>query len=322
MSYYVKYSLNYQMIYQILGNLNKKKINFFLDIQSICRGLYNKDTILVEIDRFIENKKSSNILIDELKKFLNNLYKKFQNYDPFFVLFYDDGYNQQNKILYNSYKSGRSIKNVMVDDKEIELFRQIKSHYFNEIPKIFNKKDLSKVFYLKDYESDCIPEYCLINNLFDSNENDVLNIILSVDKDLLQTCKYKNALQCITSFNPSKTGNKIVFGIYDDNNAISYFNKKFKSGILTAKHIPIILSIAGDKADNIPGLKGIGPIKACNMVAEYNLPTELDNIKNLKVDKLPSIFKDNMDIIIRNMKLIDFQQQIKRTPKHIFSEGE
>ena len=38
MTYYIKYALKYGLIFQILTELNKKRINFFIDIQSIAKG--------------------------------------------------------------------------------------------------------------------------------------------------------------------------------------------------------------------------------------------------------------------------------------------
>ncbi|HQF36486.1 MAG TPA: hypothetical protein PLL26_02485 [Candidatus Dojkabacteria bacterium] len=322
MKYYIKYALKYSLILEILQKLNKKRINFFIDLQSIAKGFYNKDVILVELGRYATDGKVSEILIEELRDFLNGLYFQFKTYDPFFVLAYDDGYCQQQKIIDSSYKTGRSTLNLIMDNNnDIELFRQIKQYYYQKIEQMFTKKNLSKVYYLREYESDLIPQYCITNGLFDSDQADILNVILSVDKDLLQCCKYNNTIQCVTSFHQSQNKNKggyqIQFDAYDNENAISYINKKFKRGILTAEYIPMILAIGGDKADAIPGIHGIGPTKSIELIINYSIPPSAEELK-WKINQMPDIIKNNIDMIVRNYKLISFDEQLKRIPKHVF----
>lgn len=323
MKYYIKYAIKYSLILEILQKLNKKRINFFIDLQSIAKGFYNKDVILVELGRYATEGKVSDILIQELRDFLNGLYVQFKIYDPFFVLAYDDGYCQQQKIIDSSYKSGRSTLNLIMDsDNDIELFRQIKKYYYQKIEQMFSKKDLSKVYYLREYEADLIPYYCIVNDLFDSSQNDVLNVILSVDKDLLQVCKFTNTIQCVTSFKPSqdrhKGGYQIQFDAYDNENAISYIDKKFKRGILTAEYIPMILAIGGDKADDIKSIKkGIGLVTAIDLIINHSIPSSVSELR-LVINSMPDVIKNNIDIIERNYKLVSFEEQLKRIPRQIF----
>jgi 5'-3' exonuclease len=156
--------------------------------------------------------------------------------------------------------------------------------------------------------------------LFDSNDVDVLNVILSVDKDLLQTCRFKNTIQCITSFKPNqnkvKGGFQIQFDIFDDSNAVCYLNRKLKRGILTAEFVPMILAIAGDKADNICGLNKIGPVRASELIINYSIPSKIYSLKN-NIMNMPQIIRENYNLIEKNYKMISFEEQIKRIPKHI-----
>lgn len=323
MNYYIKYQLKYSLIHEMMSKLNKKKINFFIDLQSIAKGFYNKDVILVELGRYSTDGKISDLLIDELRNFLNGIYIQFKMFDPYFILFYDDGYCLQQKALDSSYKGGRSTLNLILpDNQDIELFRQIKKYYYEKIKFRFTKKGRSNVFYLKEYEADFIPHYCITKGLYDANQNDILNIILSTDKDLLQTCEYINTIQCITSFVKNKetrSGFQIDFGVFDKHNAISYFNKKFKRGILTAKHIPMILAISGDKSDEISGLKGVGYTKAIDLIINHNIPHTLDELTQ-NLSKMPDIIKKNFNLISKNFKMISFDEQLRRIPNHVFSE--
>ena len=330
MNYYIKYQLKYSLIHEILQNFKKKRINFFIDLQSITKGFYNREVILVEIGRYASEGKISDILIGELRDFLNNLYVQFKKYDPFFVLAYDDGYCSQQKSIDPLYKSGRStLEVIIVNDHEVQLFRQIKKYYFEKIETMFTKKDLSKVFYLREYESDLIPYYCIRNGIFDSDQDDVLNVILSVDKDLLQVCEYQNTIQCVTSFarNPTTRRFNIQFDIFDRDTAIQYINKKFKRGILTAEFIPMILSIGGDKADNIPSLskapynpnhEKIGDARAIELIINYSIPSAINELK-YELNRMPDIIKNNFNFIEKNFKMTSFEEQLNRIPKYIFT---
>lgn len=328
MNYYLKWSVNKLLIFNKIRELNSKKINFFLDIQSVCRGFYNKQSIMMELGRFATEGKPSDILIQELRVFLNNIYKDFKQYDPFFILFYDDGHNLQNKIIYNNYKQGSftNQNSLFLEDSQEELYKNIKLYYFNSLPKYFNKHP-GKVFYLKEYESDCVPQFCINSNLYDSADLDVMNIIFSTDKDLLQSTKHKNTFQHITEFiSGGDTGKKqFVINLYEDYNAISYIYKNFKPGLLTSKHIPLILSISGDHSDKIPGLKnkqnlkkGVGPKTAIDMITQYKIPTDLVDIRN-NLSNMPQLIQENFSVFERNMKLIDFNLQISRMPISIWT---
>ena len=315
--FYFKYPLNYKLILDLLNKKNKSKLNIFIDFNSICKGFYKAETILYEISEYAEHNKVSGKLISELKDFLNNLYNTFKSYDPFFIIFYDDGKCTQNRSIMNTYKSGRSINNIDIDnEKSIELFRKIRKYYYLKIQEEFNKPDLCSVQYLPDWETDLVPYYCLKYNIFDSYESDVLNIVLSIDKDLLQICQIDNVLQCVTNFKANKTKGKyeIHFDMYDKNNAVKYLYPEY-NGTLTARYIPLILSIAGDKSDDIMGITGFGYTKAIKLIEKNNMPYNIDLIKN-NINIMPEIIQKNINIIIRNYKLISFEEQLKRLPKN------
>ena len=309
---YVKVAIPYSKINTILKNQNFKRVIFHIDLQSICKGLYQKNNIFFEINYFINNKKPATQLIDEYKILLNKLYKIYKIYSPFFITFYDDGINKQNTTISSSYKNGRSTFSDFLQDDDTELFKKIKKNYFVEIEKYFNKPNLSKVYYLKEYEADFVPHYVIMNNLFNSKHQNTLNVILSNDKDLLQTCKFKNTIQITNRFFPSKSGKKqLGMDVYNNTTAIQYIYNNFKVGQLTAKYIPLILALMGDKADQIPGLKGIGAAKAIKLIQNYNLPSELCELK--QYSNLPKIILDDLDLVIRNYKLTSFEEQLNRS---------
>lgn len=310
---YIKSSIIHQPIYDILNKLNKKNIIFFIDLQSICKGLYNKNNIFTEINYYLENKKPSDQLINEYRNFLNELYKKFKYYNPIFITFYDDGYNSQNLSIQNTYKQGRSSLSDIIDkDEELYLFKQIKKRYFEIIEEKCTVKNKGIVYYLKEFESDLIPHFIISNNYYNSQSIECLNIIISNDKDLLQTCQFLNTIQFTNRFLSSQTGNKkLKMEYWDDLTAIGYIYNNFKRGSLTSKYIPLILALSGDKADSVNGVKGIGPKKAIDLILNYNIPIDPLILKN-EINNMPVIIKNNINLIIENIKIISFDEQIKR----------
>lgn len=310
---YVKSNIPYNLIYDILFKLRKSKIIFFIDFQSVCKGLYNKNNIFNEINHYVENNEPSDLLINEYRDYLNNLYKRFRSYDPFMVTFYDDGFNSQNVSLSNSYKGGRSkLKEIIEDDDEVLLYRKIKQRYYDEIEKRLTVPNRGKVYYLREYESDLIPYYVIKKDLFDSGKKSTLNVILSNDKDLLQCCQFINTIQITNTYVPTAKNSKLKIECWDNKNAVTYLNRNFREGNITSKHIPLILALAGDKADGINGIKGIGYKKAIDLIENFEIPSDPLEIRNCE-KSLPMIIQENLDMVVKNIQLISFDEQIKRT---------
>jgi 5'-3' exonuclease len=310
---YIRYKIPYTEINQELNSKNYKQIVFFLDLNSIARGFYNRDVIRTEFGYYIEDKKLPFLLINELKDFLNNLYNSYKKYNPTFCIFYDIGMNLQNKNVSGTYKANRTneSKSYIETDEERELYYHIKNYYFEEIYKQFNKKGVSKVVFLKDYESDFVPYYFIKKYEFCNNQS-TINIILSVDKDLLQCCQLGNTFQATSIY--LKNQSKIESILYNDNNAVCFLSKKFNpDGKITSKYIPLLLAIAGDKSDNIPGIKrGIGIVKAIELVRDYGIAADFNSSYIL-----PLLIQSEKLKLQTNLSLISFERQISRIPKDV-----
>ncbi len=283
---------------------------FYIDLLSIARGLYNKNTLLFEVDTYINSRKMPDFLINELKDFLNTLYKNFKKYCPRFIIFFDKGECKQNCGLLKSYKKGRSHNDIILQDDERDLLKQIRQYYLSEIEKQFNKPNLSNVFNLNEYETDFIPYYIINNNLINSQNNKNLNVILSLDKDLLQCCQFDNTIQYITLF----AQGELTFNIYHNDTAISYFYKQFKRGLLGAKYIPMLLALSGDKSDNVDGLKNVGYAKAYKLIIQHKLDHEISI-----VSPLPKELEQYRKQIYTNYQIISFESQISRIPQLVLS---
>lgn len=308
-SRYLKFQIPFQKIYTILNDKKYKRIIFHIDLPSISRGFYNRQIIELELSDYVESQKMPTYFLQEAKQFLSNLYLRFKQYNPLFNIFYDNGNCGQNNGIYSGYKDrSRDRSKLILEDLDMDLFRKIKDYYYNEFAKSFNIPNFSRVTFLKDYEADFIPYIMLKYNIWNCNDIDTLNIILSIDKDLLQCCQFKNVIQIFTLYAQSK----IEFNIYDDETAVMQLYSKAIRGQLTSKYIPTILALAGDKADKIPGIPKVGEANAYKLIIKYNLPNVLTNSFTF-----PEELIEYKKIIIRNYKLISFEEQLSRIPHSV-----
>lgn len=307
---YINYPLSQKEIFAKL--YDKKQINIFIDLNSISKGFYNRTIILQEFNHYIDTKSISNKYIVELKEYLTKLYDLFKSYNPKFILFYDSGITQNSSIDSN-YKANRinSSKSYIQTDDEKQIYYLIKDYYFNRVNKLFRIKNNSTVVFLDGFETDFVPYFIIKNCLINSDSEDTLNLILSVDKDLLQTCFFKNTYQSIALYLTSEK--RFIIKLYDNINSISYITKSDSK--LTSDYIPILLSLSGDKVDNIAGIYGIGPIKAEKLIISNKMEPTI-----YETTKLPPEIHNEKDKLIKNFKLISFEEQITRLPISIYKK--
>ena len=118
--------------------------------------------------------------------------------------------------------------------------------------------------------------------------------IVSSDKDLMQLID-DNTLM----FDPLKKkeiGKESVF-------------EKF--GVYPEKVIDV-QALAGDSSDNIPGVPGIGPKIAAQLINDFgNLESLLDNTDKIKQEKRRISLEENKDLAIISKKLVTLRQDVK-----------
>lgn len=108
------------------------------------------------------------------------------------------------------------------------------------------------------------------------NENQV--VIVSTDKDLQQLIE-KNVTM-LDLFKNVETDEKAV-------------SEKYEFG---PEKINFFYSLVGDSSDNIPGVKGIGPKSATNIVLQFNdLENLYENLHQVKSDKVKNLLLQNKE---------------------------
>ncbi|MBO8129993.1 MAG: DNA polymerase I [Candidatus Marinimicrobia bacterium] len=132
--------------------------------------------------------------------------------------------------------------------------------------------------------------------------------------DVIGTIAKKAASQGITVY--MVTGDKDLMQFIDENilmykpgvgqketEIIDVEGVKKKWNVLPEK-IPDLLALAGDTIDNIPGVKGIGPVKASSLINEFGNIEELyKNIEKIDNEKLKNLLISGRDDAFKSKQL-------------------
>ena len=209
--------------------------------------------------------------------FFKSLHMYIERFNPDDVyITFDNGHSPLRDKLLPNYKGHR--KNISYDRESLIKQKMIilKILRYLRIKYLFDKNKSS------EYEGDDFLAYLYFKVL----NPEWLITIVSSDKDfnqLLTTDRVK-------IFNPRKedyvrkTNCKELFG-YDPEETVDY------------------LSLVGDSSDDIPGVPGIGPVKARKLLDKYG---SISNYINFEYSESP--ISDNvLDILTRNHQLIDLK---------------
>ncbi len=122
--------------------------------------------------------------------------------------------------------------------------------------------------------------------------------ILSGDKDLMQLVTKNKGGACIEMIDPMK---KVRF---------SHEGVIEKWGV-EPHLVGDILALAGDSADNIPGVPGIGPKIAAQLIQEFgSLDGLLNNLDNVKQKGRQQKLRDNVSLANLSRKLVELERNI------------
>lgn len=310
---YFKHTLPYNEINLKLNEKEYKGINIYIDLLSVNKTFFSVSTIKKEF----EDKGKNKFFINDLKDYINTIYNKFKDsYEVKFVLFFDRGGSLQNKKISPIYKENRKdmfldlIKSGKITDEESKYYSKLKKTNLDDILKYFNIKNTVYTIDFENYEADLVAHYCISKNLLNSNEK--LNLIVSNDKDLLQTCRYNNVMQIMYIYS-NFTSNTIC---YTKTNACQQIIKDEKRTKLPAEYIPLLLSIGGDTSDNVLNVPKIGYKKAYDFIVKKNIPYIIHESEK----SIFSTFENYEDLIINNYKITDFDEQITRLPDNIIEK--
>lgn len=80
---------------------------------------------------------------------------------------------------------------------------------------------------------------------------------------------------------------------------------------VTPNQLGDVLALAGDSADNIPGVPGIGPKIAATLIGEYGTLDELlDNVENVKQKGRRQKLMDNVENARLSRQLVELEREL------------
>ncbi len=218
--------------------------------------------------------------------FFNILFKSLNTYQPdYFAVCFDRSEPTRRHKEYKEYKANRT-------KAPDELYAQI------PIIKEILKKGKLNLIEKAGYEADDIIATI-------SRENHSQNLeqyIYSADFDLRQL-----VADNIYIIKPSSKEEEIVD-----------LEKFIEKNQITPKQIPDLKGLSGDPSDNLPGVKGIGPKTATNLLLKYqtleNIFAEIDSIKGATKKKL--IEQKEISLLCKNLAKLNFETPVPTELSH------
>jgi 5'-3' exonuclease len=298
-------------------------LNIFLDLKNSLGLLYVKNVAenLLEISNNT-GKPNSMIFLSWLDFIMFHYdYAIKNNINIRIITYADVGEYQYHKAIYKEYKSNRSItkKRTTSDLCESEDFHKIVLSNIETIMRACKKLYHTKGVYLSFCESDFVPEYYISEYFTDDK---YLNIIYSSDRDYVQTLRFHNTVQFVKKSNHEREFidyNNWVKVILDKHT--KKLSEEDLKGLDVDKYI-YIKSIMGDIGDGIPGVGGMGPIKAASYINEVCKNANIDSVEKLieyatehieepsTVGTWNKTIEDKKSILYRNYRLMSFQELI------------
>lgn len=325
-SYFCKYQFLDEQLMKYIGS--NQTVNLYFDTKNVLSSLHNPSEQASLIHQY-NSSADKYVVARTIIVLANHWMRYFKKRNIGCNIFFFD--ERGNSVYHNShnreYKSNRQTSkqriasDLFLEDDFYEKFYLVYDKNIAVISNIF--KILNGLFYirLKDLESDFIPKL-IINEYFTSNgkmDTNYMHIIVSNDKDFVQLLDNNNTLQ-IVRIMKEKT-----FEIRSSMNGMYKFTG-VDDDLKDNRFIPLLLSMAGDVADNVKGLSGLGyktgyryinklykdkiiteddyhPIKFINKINEYKKinPSYLNDLTTTKI-------LSNTKILEENYKLTSFKE--------------
>lgn len=125
-------------------------------------------------------------------------------------------------------------------------------------------------------------------------------VLATNDKDLMQLVNDK-----VSIYSPTKAVNGEAFQL-------------LKAPEVTAKwgvspeQIGDLLALTGDTSDNIPGVPGIGPKTAANLIQQFgNLEKLLQNLPDIKSEKIRNLIEQHRANILANREMVRLDHAVQ-----------
>lgn len=308
----IAYYPNYSFLDGILSYSNYQNLNLYIDIRNILQPLYFETSV------------KSLVYTTKMAKYIDSsIFASFLNFLSFhkkyaikrgisinFYAFFEIGKSYYHKNIDSNYKISRKIDDLFGLDKvDKDLFVSIVQNNLRLIEKAMNKVPNVKIFKLENFEADFIPYYLIKNSLVPMQ--DTCHIIYSNDHDMYQIIDTD-----VYQFIKSKQDRKVI-----KKGDIMSTYLKYKVDI-PDEYFPLIMAVLGDKNDDVPKVKSIGPKTIPKIIdGLIECVGGMDNLYQNVLNKKPIFIKNSDDkiiskiieeekttsIISKNLRLISFK---------------
>jgi len=212
--------------------------------------------------------------------FINTIEKLKRDFKAEYIVFAFD--KSKKTFRHQIYKEYKATRDKMPDDLRQSL------PYFHKICDALN----FKYFEMDEYEADDILATVAKDAVINGFDN---AFIVTRDKDLMQLV----------------TENIKLIDLHQDGLIIDR-EEVYKKFEVYPENIIDLLSMMGDKSDNIPGIKGVGQKGAVKLLHEYNTLEEVyENLDNIKAKKLNENLRTYKEDAFFSKKLVTIVQNIE-----------
>lgn len=317
-SYYPKY----EYLDKLLSANPKKHINLFVDVKGCATALFLEWAVRYIIDHSKHDRHIDMSLFSGIMEFIafHVLYGQKRDVTFNFYFFMEQGKSIYHKDVYSDYKNNRVISDFFgLDLQDREYFYQILDKNYDLCEYVYNKIPNVCFFKLKYLEADFIPWYLMKYLMKTEDLQNSINLTYTRDKDMLQNLQFPNSYQFY------KGSYRDSIKIITPKTLLKHWAKLDDVVEMdrVAEWFPLFLSMLGDAADGIPGIKGVGSktvVKMIDIISKTygNDPDVMfDKVMN-GTDVLSESFQyiksmtsrkvfGNHEVLKRNMKLISFR---------------
>lgn len=327
----IPYYPTYSDLDSVISAKNYKEIRLFVDVKNIATGMYSGH-VVEDIIEMSSGKFVCSIIFSALLSFVafHRVYAMKRSLDIKMFFFMESGQSFFHTNVLPSYKAERKLSPLgnLTTDHMLDYYRIVRKNLELSEFVLSKIKGISFIR-LVNLEADFVPYY-IIRYLSEANDN-VLNIIYSTDKDLLQTLTIpdRNVVQFFRSIKKKMMITK---------EQVMPLVMNIKSSSIDPQFAPLAQAIMGDPSDGVPGFYGVGGSR-CNKILEllvpqlrcgmddlaYRAATGNDLFDGIEVkendeevqDGIPrtlnKILKEEKynKLISRNLKLVSFDTLIK-----------
>jgi len=196
------------------------------------------------------------------------------------VIVWDYGSSHNRKKILPTYKENRKPKTEEERQGRENFFQQI-----NEVKRVLDALGIPQI-QLEGYEGDDM--LCAITEL--ASSINYSSVVVTSDKDMLQLVGTN-----VDWYDPIKK------------NTVNSQNFYEKIG-LEREDFLLYKCLMGDSGDDIPGIRGIGEVRAKKLLQKYHSINALCD--NTDLDIAGKLVRGQHEILLRNMKLVDLKQFI------------